>query len=365
MDGPNRRDARFKVADKRAAPEEARNKAKLLLAQVALGDDPSSQKKQDRKALLVRELCDKYLVAARAGLVATRFKKPKRASTVKIDEGRVSRHILPTIGDKVANKLCQADVQRMIDAISAGETAVVEKTKARGVARVKGGAGAAARVVELLGGIWSWARKRGLVSGLSPTSGVDKSRGDAKDRILTPEELVRLGAVIREHEARKPMATAALRLIALTGLRRDEACRLRWAEIDTANSCLHLLSTKTGRSRRPIGSAALEILASLPRLNKDFLFPSRSGESPADLKKQLAFLFNAAGLPDARSHDLRRTFATTAEEEGYSTATVRELIGHSRRGVTERHYIRRPDAALIAAADRVSSRIATALDVSV
>lgn len=281
MDGPKRRDARFKVADKRAAPEEARNKAKFLLAQVALGADPSSQKKEDRNALLVRELCDEYLKAARAGLVSTRFKKPKRASTVKIDEGRVSRHILPTIGDKIADKLCQADVQRMIDAITAGETAVVEKTKARGVARVKGGAGTAARVVELLGGIWSWARKRGLVSGLSPTSGVDKHRGDAKDRILLPEELARLGAVMRQHAAAKPMATAALRLIALTGLRRDEACGLRWLEIDTANSCLHLEATKTGRSRRPIGSAALELLKSLPRLNKDFVFPSRSGEVSA------------------------------------------------------------------------------------
>jgi integrase len=66
-------------------------------------------------------------------------------------------------------------------------------------------------------------------------------------------------------------------------------------------------------------------------------------------------------LKDARSHDLRRTFGSVAADEGYSDATIAELLGHSRRGVTQRHYIRRPDAALVAAADRVSARIAAAM----
>jgi integrase len=73
-------------------------------------------------------------------------------------------------------------------------------------------------------------------------------------------------------------------------------------------------------------------------------------------------LFDAAGLRDVRSHDLRRTFATIAADEGYSDATIAELLGHARRGVTARHYIRPPDAALVAAADRVAARIAAALD---
>jgi integrase len=79
------------------------------------------------------------------------------------------------------------------------------------------------------------------------------------------------------------------------------------------------------------------------------------------LKASIARLFNAAGLKDARSHDLRRTFGSIAADEGYGDATVAELLGHSRRGVTQRHYIRRPDAALVASADRVSRRIAVAM----
>ena len=42
--------------------------------------------------------------------------------------------------------------------------------------------------------------------------------------------------------------------------------------------------------------------------------------------------------------------------------TNSDSCGPLRRGVTARHYIRRPDAALIAAADRVCSRISAALD---
>ena len=100
----------------------------------------------------------------------------------------------------------------------------------------------------------------------------------------------------------------------------------------------------------------------LPRLSETWVFPSRSGSGRADLKKALAGLFEAAGLAGARSPDLRRTFASVAADEGYSDATIGELLGYARRGVTARHYIRRPDAALVAAADRVSGLIAAALD---
>ena len=79
-------------------------------------------------------------------------------------------------------------------------------------------------------------------------------------------------------------------------------------------------------------------------------------------RKPLPGCLTAAGLHDARSHDLRRTFGSIAADEGYGDSTIGELLGHARRGVTARHYIRRPDAALIAAADRVCSRISAALD---
>jgi integrase len=250
----------------------------------------------------------------------------------------------------------------MADAIAAGKTAGIFKTKEKSTAVVEGGTATAARVVELLGGIWSWAEKRGFVSGTNPARGVDKHRSAPKDRTLDPYELARLGETLRGEETLRPMAVAAVQLIALTGLRREEACSLRWREIDLAGSCLHLETTKTGKSIRPIGRDAVNLLSAIPRVNGEWIFPNRDGSGSADLKKSIAAIFNLAGLPDARSHDLRRTFASQAAGLGYGDAAIAELIGHARRGVTERHYVRRPDAVLIEAASRTAQVIAAALD---
>jgi len=70
-------------------PETARVEAKRLMAIAAQGKDPAGVKTE---TLTVGQLCERYLDAARAGLVMTRFKRPKRLTTVAIDEGRVSRH---------------------------------------------------------------------------------------------------------------------------------------------------------------------------------------------------------------------------------------------------------------------------------
>jgi integrase len=94
----------------------------------------------------------------------------------------------------------------------------------------------------------------------------------------------------------------------------------------------------------------------------EWVFPRADRRASAEFKKMFGALFDAAGLTDARSHDLRRTFGSIAADEGFGDATIAELLGHARRGVTARHYIRRPDSALIAAADKVAKRIAAALD---
>jgi len=339
--------------------EQARDRAKAVIRAAADGRDPQREKTEAKRALTVGELCDEYLIAARSGLVTTRFKRPKRAATVAIDEGRIARHIKPLIGTVPARDLRRADVQRMADAIASGKTAAVIKTKPRGRAVVTGGAGTAARVVELLGGIYSWAEKRDLVPGPNPIRGVEKVRGEARDRVLSGDDLRALGKALA---SKSGDAVAALRLIALTGLRREEACGLRWSEIDAAGSCLRLEQSKTGRSTRPIGKPAIDLLRSLPRRDgADWVFPRVDGKAAVDMKKPLAALFDAAGLADVRSHDLRRTFASVAADLGFGDATIAELLGHARRGVTERHYVRRSDPVMVVAADKVAAQVAAGL----
>jgi integrase len=197
--------------------------------------------------------------------------------------------------------------------------------------------------------------------GASPVKGVDTAKGEARDRILDRDELRALGRAI---EQTKSPATAVVRLIALTGLRRGEACRLQWREVDELGHCLRLEVTKTGRSTRPLGKPALDFVRSLPRAEGvAWVFPRSDGQAPAELKKPIATLFRDAGLGgDAQSHALRRTFASVAADLGFGDATIAELLGHARRCVTERHYVRRSDPVMIAAADKVAGVIAAALD---
>jgi integrase len=252
--------------------EQARQRAEDIIRAADEGQNPAREKQAAREAVTITELCDTYMEAARAGLVMTRFKRPKRPSTLAIDEGRIERHIKPLIGSTPARDLRRADVQRMADAIEQGKTAGIFKGKPRGRAVVTGGTGTAARVVELLGGVWSWASLRDLVpEGVNPTKGVQRVRGEAKERVLTVEELGRLGRAVGDEPA-----GSALRLVALTGLRREEAESLKWSEVDFAASCLRLAKTKTGRSVRPIGAPALDLLKGLPRI-KDcpWVFPNR------------------------------------------------------------------------------------------
>jgi integrase len=357
--GRTRRYAFAKVGT--LTPDHARTKARQLLADAESGGDPSAQRHEARNALTVEELCASYLEAARAGLVLTRFHKPKRASTIAIDEGRVSRHIVPLIGSLVARDLNRAAVQRMVDAIAAGRTARTVKTKARGKAVVRGGAVAAARTAELIGGIWSWSSKRGLVDGPNPAHGLETYRGLPRDRVLSSSELAALGTVLRNQATVQPEAATAIRLLALTGMRREEACGLRWREIDFAACCLRLEQTKTGKSMRPAGQAALRLLENL-LATSEWVFPNSTMTGSADLKKAIAVLFNKAGLHDARSHVLRRTFASVAATLGYSDSTIAEMLGHARRGVTSQYYIRRPDMVLVEAANKVGETIARMLD---
>ena len=202
----------------------------------------------------------------------------------------------------------------------------------------------------------------------NPTRELERYRGRPKDRILSPTELAKLGATLRAHAETQLLAVVAIRAIALCGARRTEILSLSWDRVNPDDSFLCVISkTDPGGQIRAVGTPVFDALDALPRPRDDnatvFVFEStRLPGNPADLKKKITDLFNAAELKDARAHDLRRTFASVAADLGFSDSTIGELLGHARRGVTRKHYIRRPDAALVTAAEAVSSRMAAMLD---
>ncbi len=350
--------------------EEARDEARQHLAAAARGVDPAQQRGEDRSAWTIKELCNDYLAAAKAGNIVTRRRTPKRASTLATDEGRINRHILPLLGHRVVRDINAVDVRGFFASVKAGKTAKDVKTGFRGRAIVKGGQGTAKRTVGLLSGILAHAVDLGLID-KNPAHGL-RLPADGKRKLADfPAKYSALGRALALAEDRcEPwQAIEATRLVALTGMRRGEAIGLRWAEVDIAGRNLHLSGSKTGESVRPLGCVAAELLSAIRArgLAGDYVFPAERKADAAFGGLPKAFgrivghddldVDDGAALADLTLHGLRHGFATTADGLGMTLPTVAALLGHAAGGVTA-GYVARVDAVLISAADKVSAEVA-------
>ncbi len=342
-------------------PETARVEAQRLLGLVAGGADPAAAKRAVRHAATVSDLCDLYLKDAEAGRLLTRRKSTKKASTLLIDRGRIERHIKPLIGSMKITAVTQQDIDNFMHDVAVGKTAGKTKTgKKRGLARVRGGRGAASRAVGLLGGIFTYAVRRRMRPD-NPVHGVLRFADGKRERRLTNAEYAALGEALQRAQAAGfwPPALAAIRFLALTGWRRNEALELRWEEVDLSRRTARLIDTKTGRSMRPLSHAACEMVRQMSVRSGEFVFPATRGEGYlVGFKKMWPRIMKLGGLPsDVTPNVLRHSFISLADELGYSDATIGALVGHKGRTITSR-YTHSADAVLLIAANAVANRTA-------
>jgi integrase len=341
--------------------EEARALAKGVLADVIKGGDPAAKRLDDRRAISVRELCDAYLAAAEKGVILGKGGRPKKASTLYVDRGRIKRHILPLLGNRAVKDLTTPDIVRFMRSVAAGNTAANIKTGFRGRSIVTGGRGTAARTVGLLGGILSFAVSEGLIA-VNPARAINRPADQRREVRLSLTEFAQLGKALTIAQAKgeNPSAILAIKLLALTGCRRGEVERLTWSELDLPGHCLRLANSKEGRSVRPIGQVAIDLLAGSKREGK-FVLPGRGGWFFTGLPKAWRRIVKEAGLDHLTPHGLRHAYASTAADLGYAEPTIAALLGHATHTMTSR-YIHHVDQALIAAADAVSARVSGALN---
>lgn len=71
-------------------PETARREAKAQLGRVAQGDDPAEEKLEDRNAMTIKELCERYIGDLHAGLIQGKRGRPKKPATITTDIGRIN-----------------------------------------------------------------------------------------------------------------------------------------------------------------------------------------------------------------------------------------------------------------------------------
>ena len=115
-------------------------------------------------------------------------------------------------------------------------------------------------------------------------------------------------------------AARAIRLLMLTGCRRNEILTLRWEHVDLEAGELRLPDTKTGARMVPVSPTAARVLARAPRIpGNPWVFPgAKAGAHLSELAYWWNELRARAGLPNLRLHDLSHSFASRALALGQS-----------------------------------------------
>lgn len=347
------RQRRYKIGSHGApwTPETARVEARRLLGEIADNRDPQQRRFDDRAAIDVVQLCDRYL---EEGLFTA---KP---TSIKSARCNIENHIKPLIGSRRVATLDRAELEAMMRDIAAGKTARQTKQGPRRLSRVRGGKGAANSALVTLSAALGFGILR-QVRPDNPALGIRKFPGKKMQRFLSPAELARLGQVLAAASAlgvESPFALAAIRLLMLTGCRKNEILMLRRSQVDCYHRCLRLPDSKTGAKIVHVGAAAMRVIETVPEIaGNPYLLPGKAdGTHVTDVQSVWERIRTAAALDDVRLHDLRHSFASVGASSGDSMLIIGALLGHSSPKTTAR-YTHLADHPLKSAADRISELI--------
>jgi integrase len=180
------------------------------------------------------------------------------------------------------------------------------------------------RARSALSGFFSWCVAEGLLD-VNPVTGTAKAdEGGSRERVLTPEELRRLWSGLGDGRF-----SDIVRLLLLTGQRRNEIGKLQWSEVDLWRKQIALPPSRTKNGREhsvPLATQAVAILQGLPHRNSsDFLFAERGFNDWDHAKQQLD---QRLGIAPWRLHDLRRTCATQMAELGVQPHIIEAVLNH-------------------------------------
>lgn len=267
--------------------------------------------------------------------------KPK---TMELYRTVIDLHIVPALGDRPIGAVRRSDVAALHHALH-DRPAVANST------------------LQVLSQLYRKAQQWGLApEGANPCRAVRKYRLRLRNRHLARDEYRRLGQALRDGEGEgwiSAPAVAALRLLILTGCRRDEILTLRWDDVDRHARELRLRDSKSGPCMVALTPPVEAVLDGVPRVrgNPWVIVGEAPGSRLKTLKSTWRRVKLRAGLKDLRLHDLRHSYATRALALGESLTMIGKLLNHAQMQSTAR-YAHVMDDAEKAAAARVGDRIA-------
>ena len=314
----------------------ARSEAASLRRRIDQGEDPLGAIRVGRHAPTVADLCDRF---------AEEYLPKKRPGTQRDYRAIIATEIVPNLGSFKVADVTYSDVDRLHRKI----------TK-------RGATYQANRVVALLSRMFSLAI-RWLYRTDNPAKGIERNAEEKRQRYLSGSELERLTAALAEHSDQQ--AANIIRLLLLTGARRNEVQSARWEQFNLAEGIWTKPASVTKQAalhRVPLNAPARQLLVELRKADGDaeYLFPSR-GETGhrVELKKDWAAICKAAKISGARLHDLRHSFASQLASAGQSLPIIGALLGHSSPATTHR-YAHLLDDPLRQATERVGAILAGA-----
>jgi integrase len=223
------------------------------------------------------------------------------------------------------------------------------------------GPGAANRTLEILKNMLNKAEVWGYrLENTNPCRSVRPNKRRQCERFLSVEELARLGEVLVEWRASDNLTirsgSAVIALLLLTGCRYREILTLQWQ--DVKGNRLLLRDSKTGPRTVWLGSAAREVIDSLPRHPKiPWLFWNYQYRRPMKSIQHLwRTILQRADLGKLRIHDLRHTFASHAAMSKETLPMIGRLLGHANHQSTAR-YAHLDDEHLLDAAQQVGDAV--------
>ena len=159
-----------------------------------------------------------------------------------------------------------------------------------------------------------------------------------------------------------------IRLLILTGCRRQEIGGLRWSEIDSKQGTWTIPAARAKNKRAhtlPLMPAAIEILETVPRMTtRDNLFGARSSAGFSTWAEDKAALDKCSGVTGWVVHDIRRSTATKLADLGVQPHIIEQILNHQsghKSGIARIYnrssYEREVRAALALWADHLRSLI--------
>jgi integrase len=281
----------------------ARRKALELLGQIAGGTDPQLEKaKANAEAVRAHAetfegMLGVYLQRKRPGMKPRSFREVQR----HLMQHAKPLHVLPL-----------GEINRRTVAGRLGEIEEHSGIVARN------------RVRSSLSAFFTWAVREGLVE-INPVSGTGKAdEGGSREHVLSNAELVAVWRACRDDAFGR-----IVRLLILTGQRREEVGGMRWSELRGDLWTVPPERTKNWREHQvPLVPLALSILpAKAPATSSGNVFGKGQGGFSAWSRSKERF-DQRAGIAEWHLHDIRRSVATGMADLGILPHIIEAVLNH-------------------------------------